>query len=210
MGKTGASDKPAVLSIGAVVGGTTPAARAWGDAAMVLARDVAELRPAIESPLNINAVFHVPGEVLSPDWEGVRTGTYRRRDNHLMVQVTVPATPRKIRGNTSSSGCTRRLRRPSDGRPARALSSGSPGRARSSPASSAKPVQESLRNAAPAEAGAPRRPPRRRRPPRLTFTTSDQKAPSASAGGMCLCAEARNDDSVQFEKAHDVWYRPLG
>lgn len=93
MGKTGASDKPAVLSIGAVVGGTTPAARAWGDAAMVLARDVAELRPAIESPLNINVVFHVPGEVLSPDWEGVRTGTYRRRDNHLMVQLTVPATP---------------------------------------------------------------------------------------------------------------------
>jgi len=62
---------------------------------MALARDVAELRVGIESPLNINVVFHVPGELLSLDWEGVRTGTYRRRDNHLMVQATVPPSPPK-------------------------------------------------------------------------------------------------------------------
>ena len=61
---------------------------------MALAREVADLRVGVESPLNINVVFHVPGELLGLDWDGVRTSAYRRRDNnHLMVQATVPPSP---------------------------------------------------------------------------------------------------------------------
>ena len=54
-------------------------------------QDVATLREGLESPLNVNVVFHFDGHLLPPvNFEGVRTGTFRRGTMHLMVQAAVP------------------------------------------------------------------------------------------------------------------------
>ena len=39
----------------------------------------------------INVVYHVPGSIISPDWEGVRDGKFSRKRQLLMVQVAVPS-----------------------------------------------------------------------------------------------------------------------
>jgi len=81
-----------VLSIGSVVGGVGPAARAWNEPITKLTLRVVEARLGVESPLSLNVVFHIPGEVLQFEDEYVRTGHYDPRTRHLMVQATVPQT----------------------------------------------------------------------------------------------------------------------
>lgn len=78
------------LSIGSVVGGTGPTARQWKEPVRRLAQRIAALRVGAVTPLNLNVVFHVPGEILAPDFDGVRTGRFARRDSLLMVQAAVP------------------------------------------------------------------------------------------------------------------------
>lgn len=78
------------LSIGVSVGGTGGDARRWGDAAMDVARRVKELRDGVNSPLRLNVVYHVPGEVVPVDFVGVRTGTFSRSERLLMIQAAVP------------------------------------------------------------------------------------------------------------------------
>jgi hypothetical protein len=84
---------PEVLSIGAVVGSVGAAARAWNEPIRELTLRVGEARAGVESPLNLNVVFHIPGEVLDFDDEYVRTGRYDSRTRHLMVQATLPRIP---------------------------------------------------------------------------------------------------------------------
>ena len=60
---------------------------------MALARRVRNARAGIESPLSVNVVYHIPGEVVDLGWQGVRTGRYDAKARHLMVQVTVPDEP---------------------------------------------------------------------------------------------------------------------
>jgi len=79
-----------VLSIGSVVGGVGTDARAWNEPISELTRRVADARSGVESPLNLNVVFHVPGEVLRVNGDYVRTRRYDARTRHLMVQATVP------------------------------------------------------------------------------------------------------------------------
>lgn len=81
---------PPVLSIGCVQGGTATRARLWAEAAMSLSRRVRELREGATSPLALNVVFHVAGEVSSPDFVGVRTGRFDRKASELLVQTAVP------------------------------------------------------------------------------------------------------------------------
>ncbi|MCA8992497.1 MAG: hypothetical protein KDA88_10980 [Planctomycetaceae bacterium] len=52
----------------------------------------AELRGSFEfgSGPAINVVFHVPGSLGKPDWDGLRDATYSRKLQLLMVQVAVP------------------------------------------------------------------------------------------------------------------------
>ena len=86
-------DEPVfVLSIGSVVGGSTAANRVWRDALAELARGVASARHGVTSPLNLNVVFQVPGDILRPDFEGVRTGRFSTRDRLLMIQAALPET----------------------------------------------------------------------------------------------------------------------
>jgi hypothetical protein len=81
------------LGIGSVVGGMTDSARIWSEAITRLTIQVDEARRGWSSPLSVNAVFHVPGNILKPEFEGVRTGTYSKKDGWLMVQVALPEQP---------------------------------------------------------------------------------------------------------------------
>lgn len=78
-----------VLSVGVVLGG--PTRSLWEAPLERLMSRVSELRQGVESSLNVNVVFQVPGSVLAPDFQGVRTGRYSRRNRHLMVQVALPS-----------------------------------------------------------------------------------------------------------------------
>jgi hypothetical protein len=79
-----------VLSIGSVIGGSTSTNRRWRDAIGELTRAVADARTNVASPLNVNVVFQVPGNVVRPDFEGARTGRYSKADRLLLVQVALP------------------------------------------------------------------------------------------------------------------------
>jgi hypothetical protein len=37
----------------------------------------------------VNVVFHVPGAVSGPDWDGLRDGKFSRKKQLLMIQVAV-------------------------------------------------------------------------------------------------------------------------
>ncbi|RFA12255.1 hypothetical protein B7R22_16640 [Subtercola boreus] len=50
-------------------------------------------RPNLRTSLNINVVFHLPGSILTPEFVGARTGSYRKADDALMVQVALPWEP---------------------------------------------------------------------------------------------------------------------
>jgi hypothetical protein len=67
-------------------------AEAWVDAVKAVGRAVAAARDGTVAPLNVNVVFHVSGKYTEPEFSGVRTGTYKRSTNHLLMQAAVPAT----------------------------------------------------------------------------------------------------------------------
>jgi hypothetical protein len=84
-------EEHAAISVGAMVGGTSPDSRRWRDAVMALARRVKEVRSGFRSPLNVNVVYQIPGEVLPAlDFSGVRTGRYSSSKKLLLVQAAVP------------------------------------------------------------------------------------------------------------------------
>lgn len=66
---------------------------------MALMEEVSIAREGIITDININVEFQVPGNILTPDFEGVRTGVFRKKDSLLKIQVAVPAkaseSPRK-------------------------------------------------------------------------------------------------------------------
>lgn len=60
---------------------------------MPLSRSVSGLRDQVASGLNINVEFQVPGNLLAPDFQGVRTGAFRKADRLLKVHVAIPVDP---------------------------------------------------------------------------------------------------------------------
>jgi hypothetical protein len=76
------------LSVSWIQGG--PEAEPWNGPLRELARQVVALRDGTESQLNVNVVFQVPGRYLKPEFAGVRTGRFRKRDSLLMVQAALP------------------------------------------------------------------------------------------------------------------------
>lgn len=79
-----------MLSVGAVIGGSSVANQPWRTAITELTRRIKGARTGIEAPLNVNVVFHVPGNIAKPEFVGVRTGSFSKRDALLMVQVALP------------------------------------------------------------------------------------------------------------------------
>ncbi|WP_309063304.1 hypothetical protein [Streptomyces sp.] len=83
-------EAPQVLSIGFVVGGQTSTNSGWVEALRHLGREVIAARQGVTADINVNVEFHVPGNLLEPDFQGVRTGTFRKADRLLKVQVALP------------------------------------------------------------------------------------------------------------------------
>ena len=78
------------LSLGVVVGGTTSANKPWGNSIRDLSIRIDDARKGVDASLNLNVVFHVPGNMLKPEFVGVRTGRFSKSRALLMVQVAVP------------------------------------------------------------------------------------------------------------------------
>lgn len=85
------SEPVAALSISSVLGGSTSENRGWVNAIKDIRREVIGLRFGMTSPINADIEFHIPGNLLMPDYEGVRTGSFRKVDSLLKVQVALPA-----------------------------------------------------------------------------------------------------------------------
>jgi hypothetical protein len=79
-----------VLSLGSIVGGSTLANKPWDGVIRDLTIRIREARRGVEAPLNLNVVFHIPGNMLKPEFVGVRTGSFSRSRALLMVQVALP------------------------------------------------------------------------------------------------------------------------
>lgn len=87
---TNPAEEPVVLSIGMIIGGRTSANRAWIEAIQELMQEVKTARAGATSDLNLNIEFQVPGNHLQPDFEGVRTGAFRKSDSLLKIQIAIP------------------------------------------------------------------------------------------------------------------------
>jgi hypothetical protein len=83
---------PPVLSIGSIAGGGPNDAN-WLPVLMAESRRIARLRQGVSSPLSVNVVFQIEGDLLAPDFQGIRTGYYSRAMNLLMVQVALTGEP---------------------------------------------------------------------------------------------------------------------
>lgn len=81
------------LAIGSIIGGLGSRESEWKTAIRRLTRRVADLRDDLTSPLAVNVVFHVPGEIVRPDFYEPRTGKFSRRDGTVMIQVPLPDIP---------------------------------------------------------------------------------------------------------------------
>jgi hypothetical protein len=92
-----------VLTIGAVMGGPG-VSREWSDAVMQLGRRVIAVHGSIVSPLSVNVVYQVPGRYVQPDFDGVRSGRFSRKEARLLVQAALP-----LKASSDPDGDVRRL-----------------------------------------------------------------------------------------------------
>ena len=84
------ADRPAVLSVGAVLGDSDAENVAWRRAISALGKQIQEVRRGVHSPLRLNVVYHVDGKLVPNEFTGVRTSRFRKKDAHLLVQAAVP------------------------------------------------------------------------------------------------------------------------
>lgn len=84
---------PQPLSVGVVFGGSPHVDKAWDPAISRIMRAVIQARYRTTTPLSVNVVYHVTGELLQAEFSGVRTGTFSRKRMLLMVQAAVPPEP---------------------------------------------------------------------------------------------------------------------
>jgi hypothetical protein len=77
------------IDVSTVIGGTI-GTRPWKDATRAIVKLINAIRMNYCSPLSLQIVFQIPGEVLRPDFSGIRTGPFSRREAVLVIQVAVP------------------------------------------------------------------------------------------------------------------------
>ena len=76
--------------VGAVLGGPEVRSSSLVAAIQAVSRLCDRLRNQAAGEAAIDLVFHVPGSLIKPAYQGVRTGKFSKRDRILMVQVSVP------------------------------------------------------------------------------------------------------------------------
>jgi len=83
---------PDMISIGSVLKGHELAGSPIDRAIVAAAKAAKELRGDFEfgrMPA-VNVVFHVPGNLGRPDWDGLRGAKFSKQSHLFMVQVAVP------------------------------------------------------------------------------------------------------------------------
>ena len=80
------------ISVGAI-NGQGPGAIEWRRGLAELEIRLRRLRDSVESPLNVNVIFLIPGPTAEVDFVGLRTGSFSRRRNGLIIQVALPEYP---------------------------------------------------------------------------------------------------------------------
>ena len=84
-----------LLSFGVVIGGRSPQNEMVGEALRPIAQRVVALRKGYpQKGLMINVIFHVPGPIHQPDYEGVHARRLDRKSGELLVHAAVPPTLR--------------------------------------------------------------------------------------------------------------------
>ena len=92
MAESGA-DVPELLAVGIKIGGPSPAKELVNEALMGYGRLVISERAAFPNEgLRINIVFHVPGPIFQPDYEGVHATKLDRKNERVLVVAAVPST----------------------------------------------------------------------------------------------------------------------
>lgn len=79
------------LLIGAVLGDSDTKSMAWSRVIGALSREVEQLSIGLSTPIRVNVVYHVDGRVVPNEFEGVRTGRFKKAKSLLVVQAAVPA-----------------------------------------------------------------------------------------------------------------------
>jgi hypothetical protein len=83
---------PALLSIGINSGGMSPQNHLVHEALGAFQRMVVREREGFPNDgLRVNIVFHVPGPMFQPDYEGVHASRLDRKNGHLLIVAAVPA-----------------------------------------------------------------------------------------------------------------------
>jgi hypothetical protein len=85
-----AEEKHYALSVGIMLFGTTPLNQPWRARLEELAVKLESWSAQLHSSFNLNVVFQVPGRTIVPEFEGVRSGSFDKKGNLLMVQVALP------------------------------------------------------------------------------------------------------------------------
>jgi hypothetical protein len=82
---------PALLAIGISQGGSSPANELVYEALMGYMRMVIKERAAFPNEgMRLNIVFHVPGPIFQPDYQGVHATKFDRKSARLLVVAAVP------------------------------------------------------------------------------------------------------------------------
>jgi hypothetical protein len=76
------------LSIGSIEGGWSPVNKTWREKIRNLIWTIDEAQQGVESPVNVNVIFHIPGDILVPDYRGARTGHFSKKENSLKYEST--------------------------------------------------------------------------------------------------------------------------
>ena len=83
------TDAAPALLVGAVLGDSDRENMAWSRAIGALSREAEVLSSGVETPLRVNVVYHVAGQIAPNEFEGVRTGRFNRGKGLLEVQAAV-------------------------------------------------------------------------------------------------------------------------
>ena len=77
------------LHINSILGGSSRSMKRWQGSIRDLGRRVMQTRPGVRSPIGLSVVLHIPGNVLAPEFVGVRTESSHRKETGLTVQIAL-------------------------------------------------------------------------------------------------------------------------
>ncbi len=87
------SDKFPVLTTFTMVGGPSEKNERWDGPIHKLTGEITATAERVSSPLRVQVHFQISGRIWQPDFEGVKTGGYSRKENCLTVQIALGEEP---------------------------------------------------------------------------------------------------------------------